>query len=138
MGTIPLEGSLADRKVWGFLLSNKQSLPGNMNIRKDCLFGGNGPSKRQDLLRDRLGQLLRGTRRVVHFDLHTGLGKMGESKLLIDYLLTESQRKRLIDWFGKDSFCNIRKYGRRLSGSRWIWTMGGELILCTRLSVCVH
>ncbi len=41
---------------------------------------------------------------VAHLDFHTGLGRWGAYKLLIDQPLTPTQRERLIRWFGAGSF----------------------------------
>jgi hypothetical protein len=40
----------------------------------------------------------------VHLDFHTGLGKSGAAKLLLDYAPTAMQRQRLIDWYGANAF----------------------------------
>lgn len=77
---------------------------GQYHYPRGLFFGGKGPSRTQQLLEEHLPRWLHGSQDVVHLDFHTGLGRHGECKLLIDYVLSESQRARLTQWFGPDSF----------------------------------
>jgi hypothetical protein len=77
---------------------------GQYNYPRGLFYGGSGPSQMQQLLREHLPRWLARSQRVVHLDFHTGLGRRGACKLLIDYSLTERQRDRLTDWFGAGSF----------------------------------
>lgn len=77
---------------------------GQYEFPRGLFFGGDGPSELQPLLDDNLSRWLHGSRRVVHLDFHTGLGRMGECKLLIDYALSDRQRNWLADRFGADAF----------------------------------
>lgn len=77
---------------------------GQYEFPRGLFFGGAGPTRMHQLLGENLERWLRGSRCVVHLDLHTGLGPKGACKLLIDYPLTERQRTRLTDWFGPGSF----------------------------------
>lgn len=67
-------------------------------------FGGSGPARIQFLLAEHMTRWLSGSERVVHLDLHTGLGRNARWKLLIDYPLTDSQRNWFTWTFGPDSF----------------------------------
>jgi hypothetical protein len=77
---------------------------GQYSFPRGLFFGGARPSRMQQLLRDHLPRWLQGSRRVVHLDFHTGLGRNGTFKLLIDYPLDDGQHRCLVDWFGADSF----------------------------------
>ncbi len=60
---------------------------------------------------------------MVHLDFHTGLGRSGACKLLIDYPLTTSAHTHLTDWFGADSFevcnCDGISYDAQGGFGRW-------------------
>jgi len=71
---------------------------------RGLFFGGACPSRTQQLLGEHLPRWLKGSKSVVHLDFHTGLGRMGACKLLIDYPLSVRQRTWLTDWFGADTF----------------------------------
>ena len=77
---------------------------GQYAFPQGLFFGGTGPSRMHLIMKENLRRWLQGSHHVVHLDFHTGLGPMGTYKLLIDNPLTESQRNRLTDWFGADSF----------------------------------
>lgn len=77
---------------------------GQYNYPHGLFFGGNGPSRTQQLLTEHMPRWLRGSQHAIHLDFHTGLGRKGACKLLIDYPLQEQQRGWLTDWFGPDSF----------------------------------
>lgn len=75
---------------------------GQYEFPQGLFFGGHGPSRTYQMLGELLGRLLTGVQEVVQLDLHTGLGKRGGCRLLIDYPLTERQRTQMTDWFGQD------------------------------------
>ena len=77
---------------------------GQYKYPRGLFFGGTEPSPTHRLLAEHLPRWLEGSRSVVHLDLHTGLGPRGACKLLIDYALTDRQRRRLIEWFGRSEF----------------------------------
>lgn len=77
---------------------------GQYRYKRGLFYGGAGASRTQQLLSEHLPRWLRGSKHVVHLDFHTGLGRHGACKLLIDYPLNERQRGWLTDWFGADSF----------------------------------
>ncbi len=81
---------------------------GQYEYPRGLFFGGCRPSRVQQILDSGLRRWLQGVRQAVHLDFHSGLGKWGTSKLLIDHPLSESQRARLTDWFGPDALdtCN--------------------------------
>ncbi len=77
---------------------------GQYEFPQGLFFGGLAPSATSRWLAAHLPRWLEGVQDVLHLDIHTGLGRWGDSKLLIDYELTAFQRQRLSDWFGSDSF----------------------------------
>lgn len=56
---------------------------GQYAFPRGLFYGGAGPVETHRLLRDALPQRIGAARRVVHLDLHTGLGDRGTYKLLI-------------------------------------------------------
>ena len=96
---------------------------GQHDYPRGLFFGGNGPSRTQQMLGENMPRWLRGRKCVVHLDFHTGLGRKGACKLLIDYPLNEMQRRWLTDWFGTDSFeacdSNGIAYDARGGFGRW-------------------
>jgi len=96
---------------------------GQDDFRYGLFYGGDGPSRMQQLLGKRLPFWLQGSKHVIHLDFHTGLGAKGACKLLIDYELTERQRSQLTDWFGAESFeaCDSSNvaYDARGGFGRW-------------------
>jgi hypothetical protein len=77
---------------------------GQYEFPRGLFFGGAGPSRTHELLAENFERWLRGSQEVVHLDFHTGLGAKGTCKLLIDYPLSDTQYRKLTEWFGADSF----------------------------------
>ena len=77
---------------------------GQYEFPKGLFFGGAGPTRMQELLKQHMPRWLQGSQSVMHLDFHTGLGPKGSCKLLIDSPLSPSARTRLTNWFGADSF----------------------------------
>ncbi|AMV19720.1 DUF2817 domain-containing protein [Planctomyces sp. SH-PL14] len=77
---------------------------GQYDFPQGVFFGGIGPERVPQILGEHLPRWLGASRAVVHLDFHTGLGAGGTGKLLIDYPLSESDRRRLIDWYGPQGF----------------------------------
>ena len=67
-------------------------------------FGGHGPSATHRALRDRLKEWVGPAETAMHLDFHTGLGRWGTYKLLLDAPATADQRQRLDEWFGPYSY----------------------------------
>ncbi len=91
-------------------------------------FAGKGPSRTQQILAENMPRWLRGGKCVAHLDFHTGLGPRGDCKLLIDYPLSQTQRRWLMEWFGADSFeaCDSSgiSYDARGGFGRWCVSQG--------------
>ena len=101
---------------------------GQYGYPRGLFYGGAGPSRVQQLLGAHMPRWLAGSKRVVHLDFHTGLGRKGAYKLLIDYPLNERQRSWLTDWFGADAFeaCDSSgmSYDARGGFGRWCLSRG--------------
>ncbi len=101
---------------------------GQYDYPRGLFFGGNGPSRTQQLLKENMPRWLSNSKCVVHLDFHTGLGRQGTCKLLIDYPLDMTQQRWLTDWFGADSFeaCNSNgiSYDARGGFGRWCVSQG--------------
>jgi hypothetical protein len=101
---------------------------GQYSYPRGLFFGGVCPSRMQQLLGENLPRWLGGSKCVVHLDFHTGLGRQGACKLLIDYPLNDRQRGWLTDWFGADSFeaCDSSgiAYDARGGFGRWCVSRG--------------
>ncbi|QDV29239.1 hypothetical protein Spb1_11190 [Planctopirus ephydatiae] len=107
----------------------RQSIAGGQyTFPQGLFFGGDGPSRSQQILREHMPRWLNGCRQVVHLDFHTGLGRFGTHKLLIDYPLNEAQRNWFSHWFGTDSFEAIDSaemaYEARGGFGRWCTSQG--------------
>jgi len=97
------------RAVWNVMRHGlpklKQAIAaGQYDHPKGIFFGGSGPSESHRILAAHFPRWLGQSRRVVHFDYHTGLGARGAVKLLLDTELTNHRRRQLTDWFGADTF----------------------------------
>ncbi len=77
---------------------------GQYDYPRGLFFGGKKPSHIQQILTTHLPQWLKGSQRVLHLDLHTGLGAYTKWKLLIDHPLRESQVNFLDEAYGKQSY----------------------------------
>ncbi|OWK43951.1 DUF2817 domain-containing protein [Fimbriiglobus ruber] len=79
----------------------KQAIAGGQyDYPKGIFFGGHGPAESQRILNAHFTTWLGAAPNVVHLDMHTGLGRWGTYKLLIDDPLTPEQTDRATKWFG--------------------------------------
>lgn len=58
---------------------------GQFEFPDGLFYGGSEPSWTNRALREHLPQWLRGRARVIHFDIHSGLGRWGGCQLLLDF-----------------------------------------------------
>jgi hypothetical protein len=77
---------------------------GQYDFPKGLFYGGVEPAPTHHWLKKNLQRLLEGSRQTVHLDFHTGLGRRGDCRLLIDYQLDAEQVAQLNQWFGSSSF----------------------------------
>jgi hypothetical protein len=77
---------------------------GQYDFPRGVFFGGHGPERTQELLAEHLGRWIgeESTRRVVHIDLHSGLGQSATYKLLVDHGPGTSAVEELAQAFGAD------------------------------------
>jgi Protein of unknown function (DUF2817) len=79
----------------------RQALAGGQyDYPKGIFFGGHRATATNLAMRERVAGWIGPAADVVHLDFHTGLGKWGEYKLLLDAPVTDAQRERLDRWFG--------------------------------------
>jgi hypothetical protein len=76
---------------------------GQFEFPEGLFYGGAGASHTKQIMENNLPRWLGDSNRVMHLDLHSGLGKWASYKLLVDYALNEHQRGRLRDWFGAEA-----------------------------------
>ena len=83
----------------------KQALvAGQYDYPQGVFFGGHGPASTHRALRDRLRDWVGPAATVVHLDYHTGLGRWGTYKLLLDAPPSPDQRRFLDRWFGPETY----------------------------------
>jgi hypothetical protein len=83
----------------------KQALvSGQYDYPRGIFFGGHGPTATHLALRERLREWVGPAAVAVHLDFHTGLGRWGSDKLLLDAPVSGAQRRRLDKWFGRDAY----------------------------------
>lgn len=80
----------------------KQSIAGGQyEFPQGLFYGGAGPTQTMKILQANLPRWLHGARRVLHIDLHTGLGRWGTYKFLVDDPVHARQSRWLADVFGR-------------------------------------
>jgi Protein of unknown function (DUF2817) len=83
----------------------KQALvSGQYDYPQGIFFGGHGPTATHLALLERFREWVGPAAVAVHLDFHTGLGRWGSCKLLLDAPVTPNQRLRLDQWFGPDAY----------------------------------
>jgi hypothetical protein len=98
---------------------------GQYEFPKGLFYGGSGPSETMRMLQEHLPHWLEGSERVMHLDLHTGLGRWGAYKLLTDYPLGD-RAARLRGHFGdavEESASQQTAYRTRGSFGQWCLAM---------------
>lgn len=73
---------------------------GQYDFPRGLFFGGHRPSRSRELLSEIIPQAAAGAERVVHIDLHTGMGKWATYTLAVPYASTADRVKRLSREFG--------------------------------------
>ncbi|WP_333312367.1 MULTISPECIES: DUF2817 domain-containing protein [unclassified Microcoleus] len=76
---------------------------GQYDFPKGLFFGGHSPSKTQEILASNLPQWIGNASEVLHIDFHTGLGRWGTYKLLLDASATSESCSRLAQRFGVET-----------------------------------
>ncbi len=74
---------------------------GQYDFPKGLFYGGDGPQRTQEILRDNLGRWIGpAAHRVLHLDFHSGLGARGTYKLLVDHAAGTPGAEALLRAFG--------------------------------------
>jgi len=74
---------------------------GQYEYPKGLMFGGTRPSASHRILKENLPRWVGGCKDVLHIDFHTGLGRFGTYKLLVDHDWKSERVKWLGEKFGK-------------------------------------
>ena len=77
---------------------------GQYEYPQGLFFGGHGPSQTQLIVDQHMRHWIGNSRMVMHLDFHTGLGKWGTCKLLMESELTSEDREQVTRWFGEDAY----------------------------------
>lgn len=86
------------------MTSLRNTLPvGQYDFPKGLFFGGNSPSKTQQILASNLSHWIGNASEVIHIDFHTGLGPWGTYKLLLPESATSESCSRLAQRFGSET-----------------------------------
>jgi hypothetical protein len=108
---------------YGFKALQAAIASGQYEYPAGLFFGGHEAAQLSHLLSERLAGWLAGSRRVVHIDLHTGLGPYAEPLLLMDSKLSEQHRREFVAWFGPQGFRDVDAndgfYQAKGSFGRW-------------------
>ncbi len=102
---------------------------GQYEFPQGLFFGGREPCQIQQILAAHLPRWLAGADSIMHLDFHTGLGRWGTYKLLIDYPLSAAQSARLAAWFGEASFeaCDASDIAYDARGGFGRWCVAQQL-----------
>lgn len=84
----------------GFSSLKNAIAQGQYEFPEGLFFGGKAPSQSQAILHGRMHELLGSPERVIHIDLHTGLGPWGSYKLGVDMPSTDARVAQLGREFG--------------------------------------
>jgi predicted deacylase len=96
---------------------------GQYDFPQGLFFGGQAASKTQQILQAHLPQWIGDSNDILHLDFHTGLGKWGTYKLLMDMVVTPTELQELQGYFGAESILAIdggkKKYQVRGNIGQW-------------------
>ncbi len=96
---------------------------GQYDFPKGLFFGGQAASKTQQILQEHLPSWIGDSQNVLHLDFHTGLGKWGTYKLLMDTAVTPAELQELQSYFGAESILAVdggkKKYQVRGNIGQW-------------------
>lgn len=112
----------------------KQSVAaGQYDFPRGLFYGGAGPAQTTRILHEHLPRWVAGTRRVVHIDLHSGLGRWATYRLLLDAPITSEQRLALHMWCSKETLVETEgdaaEYSVRGGMGRWAATLAADYTL---------
>ena len=107
----------------GFNALKNAIAQGQYEFPRGLFFGGKGPSKSLQLLAELLPPLVGSAKRVVHLDLHTGMGKWGSYVLAVDFPNDSPRVQRLRLEFGQAAVQGLEPSGvlYEINGSLGGW-----------------
>lgn len=85
----------------GFPALKQAVVGGQYDFPQGLFFGGHREEKTVTLLREALPALLEGAEKIVHIDLHTGLGKSGDYALLVEAASDSDRYRSYREVFGE-------------------------------------
>ena len=109
------------------MTSLKNTLPvGQYDYPKGLFFGGHTPSKTQQILSANLPRWIGNASEVIHVDFHTGLGRWGTYKLLLDGYNTSENINKLARQFGAEAIQTFSPEGvaYKIRGGLGAWCQG--------------
>jgi Protein of unknown function (DUF2817) len=96
---------------------------GQYDFPKGLFFGGQAASKTQQILQEHLPDWIGASQNILHLDFHTGLGKWGTYKLLMDTAVTPAELQELQSYFGVEYILAVdggkKKYQVRGNIGQW-------------------
>lgn len=99
----PVRWKLALAVLRHGMASLKQAVAGGQyEYPRGLFFGGHGPIATQRLLAQHLPELAAGAERIIHLDLHSGLGRLGTYMLIVEDHLSDADRAAVSAAFGAD------------------------------------
>lgn len=106
---------------------------GQYDFPRGLFYGGAGATQSTRILHEHLPRWIAGTQRIVHIDLHTGLGRWATYRLLLDAPISAEQRLALNMWCGKDALSEVgttgAEYSVRGGMGRWAATLARDYAL---------
>lgn len=87
---------------YGFYNLQEAIAQGQYDFPLGLFYGGNEPSPTMRFIESEMVPQLQAAEHVLHLDIHSGLGKRGQSQLLFDYEISESDRRQLEGIFGEE------------------------------------
>ncbi len=102
----------------------KQAIAGGQyEYPAGIFFGGHGPSRTMEILRQHCAEWFRNSSQSIHVDLHTGLGPFGDYRLLIG----ERESEDAVAWYG-NAFGDDAIERPRTSGDRTAYAISGSFV----------
>lgn len=108
---------------YGFGAVQSAVASGQYEYPQGLFYGGQTSAPQHAMLKDHLSEWLDGSSRVLHLDLHTGLGRYAEPLLLMDRPLSARHLQEFVEWFGRSWFRDVDAtnsfYQAKGSFGRW-------------------
>lgn len=92
------------KQLYGLPALKQALVVGQYEYPRGIFFGGHGPCQTHVALRERLREWIGPATRAIHLDYHSGLGRYGTYKLLLDIPLSPHLTERMDRWFGVGTY----------------------------------